>query len=129
MSAGLSEIDEIPAVIDRRYSAVCLLGAFFRCLLWRQTIVTRHPVRKNVVDRGGLDQTSAASKQQEWTALPEEIRVDALVDRNWTARPIGAAWRILASQINPVVAARPPEPQVQERDCLVVAHDVLSLQG
>src|SRR5205823_14553828 len=100
----------------RTSNMVLVTGQFSYVILgtrWNllsQTVVTGHPVRKDVVYGGGFNQTGASSTQQEWAALPEEICIDAVVHSNWIASPIGAACRIFIPQIDPIVTARSQKP-------------------
>src|SRR2546426_292519 len=89
--------------------------------LLRQSVVTCHPVWKDIVDRGGFNRAGSSPEQQKWAALPEEIGIDAIVNSNWDAGSIGAARRISVSQIDPIVAPPPQVPRILERDLLTLA--------
>src|SRR5438874_13690287 len=80
------------------------------CFLLRQSVVTCHPVWKDVVDPGRFNQTGASSKEQKWAALPEEICIDAIVNSNRNAGAIGTARGIFTSQIERIVTLWYQEP-------------------
>ena len=60
-------------------------------------VVARHPVGQNVVDPGALNEPIASAGALKRFALPEEVRVRAIVHRHDAACLVGAACRIRTS--------------------------------
>src|SRR5688500_1261298 len=93
----------------------------------RETVSACDPVRQDVVDGSGFNCALSSARQLKRTALPQEVRIHALVDGYWTARAIGVARGIRFAQIDPVITTRPLQPLVQQYQRFAFARVVSSL--
>src|SRR5262245_42898011 len=95
------------------------------------SVKSTHPIRQYVVDARRFDRTPASTKEEERTALPEKIGVNAIYHRNWAAGSVVATGRVtrVSAPVTKQVSARPLEPLPQQVPRLGVAADVCAFQG
>src|SRR6266540_6748612 len=95
------------------------------------SVISSHPIRQYVVDASRFDRTPASTKEEERTALPEEIGVDAIHHRNWAAGSVIATGRVtrVSAPVTIQVSSRPLEPLLQQVPRLGIAAGVCAFQG
>src|SRR5205814_6395678 len=80
----------------------------------QNTVIARHPIRQQVIDRRGLDGAVAAAEEELRAALPEEIGVRPVVHGDDAAGLVGAAHRVFVADVREIVTTRALEPESEE---------------